>query len=135
MRQDEAVITAYRAALSGIGAPVYTAIPTNAPDLYVFISDVSQSPETTTKTEFEFLFNIVIEIHGKGDAYNSTKKRVIDLQELIYTAIQPSPNSVIPMNDYYMIRQSLASTRTDEVLFSSSKVIRKMLIFDALISK
>lgn len=135
MRQNEAITRAYLTALSGLNVPIYTAIPNSAPALYVYIPDVTFGSETTTKTEFEYPYQIILEIHAIGDAYNATKLAAVKLAEAVFAALQPQPNAIIAVDSYQMVRQSLASTRTDETLFTSNKVIRKILIFDGLISK
>lgn len=134
MRQDEAITRAYLNALGGIGAPVFTSIPSDAPQIYAFLS-VSSSPETTTKTEFEYLFEVIIEVHSIGDAYNATKLQAVKLMEEVFEALQPIPNNTIAVDGYQMVRQSLTSTRNDETLFTSNKIIRKIAIFDAVITK
>ena len=135
MKANEATTRAYLTALSSIGVPVYTAIPDDAPNTYVYIFDVSQQPETTTKTEFEHLMQVILEVHVKGDMYAPTVRQVLDISEAIQTALQPVPHHVLPMADYQMIRQRLLSERNDNALFSVTRIMRNILIFEALITK
>jgi hypothetical protein len=136
MRQNEAITKTYLSALANIGVPVYTAIPDNAPKEYVYIFDVSQSPETTTKTEFEYLMQIILEVHVQGDVYAPTVRRVLDISDAIQEALQPAPHNVIQMQGgYYMLRQRLLSERNDNALFTATRIMRNILIFEAQISK
>lgn len=136
MRQNEALTKAYLSALQGIGVPVFTAIPDTAPKEYAYIFDVSQSPETTTKTEFEYLMQVIIEVHVLGDVYAPTVRRVLDISQAIQTALQPAPHARLQMQGgYYMIRQQLLSERNDNALFSVTRVMRNILIFEVQISK
>jgi hypothetical protein len=136
MRQNEAITKAYLSALSTIGVPVFTAIPDNAPKEYVYIFDVTQAPETTTKTEFEYLMQIILEVHVLGDVYAPTVRRVLDISEAIQNVLQPAPNTTIAMQGgYYMVKQQLVSERNDNALFAATRVMRNILIFEALISK
>jgi hypothetical protein len=135
MKANEATTRAYLAALSGIGVPVYTAIPDDAPSAYVYIFDVSQQPETTTKTEFEHIMQVILEVHVKGEMYAPTIKRVLEISEAIQNALQPAPHHVLSMTGYTMVRQRLLSERNDNALFSVTRIMRNILIFEAQISK
>ena len=136
MKPNEAITKAYLSALSGIGVPVYTAIPDTAPNVYVYISDVSQQPETTTKTEFEHLMQVIIEVHVRGEMYAPSVRKVLDTSQAIQSALQPIPHARLQMEGgYKMIRQRLLSERNDNALFNITRVMRNIVIFEAQISK
>ena len=119
-----------------ITVPVYTQIPNNAPDLYIWVLEADISAEEPNKTTFNFSVLQQIEVHSKGDSYNATRNKAHEVMGQIMTVLKPFKSTTLPMQGgWAMAMQAINRMQGDDTMFEAARVIRNIVIFDTLIIK
>jgi hypothetical protein len=131
MYVGEAILKTFYTALNGnVSVPVYSGVLPEAP-AYVYLS-FDLGGNEGTKQNKGFIKRQAVEIHVTADNYAAGRANAFNVADEVEQIIWPSPQAVLDMTDYgyQMNAINLVDTTTDDVLYTTSRIIRIILIFE-----